>query len=100
MDVENAYSPILFGLAKKTSAMGVVMALLQALSARPDVLSPKICRELEVLQDSMPSFPCDKAQSIIEQQIKKPVSQLFKEFPKKPIAAASLGQVSSHFSAV
>lgn len=66
---------------------------MQALSVRPDVLSPQICRELEALQDSMPSFPYDKAQSIIEHQIKKPVSQLFKEFPRKPIAAASLGQV-------
>lgn len=50
--------------------------------------------ELSRLQDRVPAFPADKAESIIEQELGRPVNQVFRSFERTPIAAASLGQVS------
>ncbi len=65
----------------------------QALSTRPDLIRKDWLEELTNLQDNLPSFSHEKALDIIENELGKPASELFEEFPSKPIASASLGQV-------
>jgi len=65
----------------------------QILSTRPDFLPPAFIKELAKLQDQVPSFNSSQAQEIIEQELNKPIVQLFKKFEEKPVAAASLSQV-------
>lgn len=65
----------------------------QALSIRPDVLSPRSMVELQKLCDKVPSFDSKIAFETIEQELGKPVSELFSEITPEPVAAASLGQV-------
>ncbi|AIQ97650.1 Ubiquinone biosynthesis monooxygenase UbiB [Prochlorococcus sp. MIT 0801] len=65
----------------------------QALSTRPDLIRKDWLEELTNLQDNLPSFSHEKALEIIENELGKPANELFEDFPSKPIASASLGQV-------
>ncbi|XP_011649854.1 uncharacterized protein LOC101207577 isoform X2 [Cucumis sativus] len=65
----------------------------QALSTRPDILPTVYCQELARLQDKIPPFPTLQAIKSIENQLGRPVSQIFADISPEPIAAASLGQV-------
>lgn len=65
----------------------------QALSIRPDILSPRSMVELQKLCDKVPSYDSKIAFSMIESELGKPVSELFSEITPEPVAAASLGQV-------
>ena len=65
----------------------------QALSTRPDLIRKDWLEELTNLQDNLPSFSHEKAINIIEEELGSPVNELFEDFPSKPIASASLGQV-------
>jgi ubiquinone biosynthesis protein len=65
----------------------------QFLSVRPDLVPPEFCDELRKLQDRMQafSFACAKVQ--IEQELGRRHSEIFSEFDKSPMAAASVSQV-------
>lgn len=65
----------------------------QAVSSRPDVLSPEFLGELEKLQDRLPPFSTAEAFGVIESECGQPVDRLFKTLSSEPVAAASLGQV-------
>ncbi|EME26393.1 aarF domain-containing kinase [Galdieria sulphuraria] len=65
----------------------------QALSSRPDLLPPEYLEELQKLQDRLPPFPNEVAFSLIESQLKKPVSEIFVKIEPEPVAVASIGQV-------
>lgn len=65
----------------------------QALSIRPDVLSPRSMVELQKLCDKVPSFPSDIAFATIERELGKPVNDIYDDITPEPVAAASLGQV-------
>lgn len=65
----------------------------QALSTRVDLLPLTYVDEMAVLQDRIPPFDTALARQFIEQELGKPVHELFRDFPDAPIAAASLGQV-------
>ena len=41
----------------------------------------------------LPAFPTEIAFSVIEEELGRPVKELFLEISERPIAAASLGQV-------
>ncbi|KAL2634519.1 hypothetical protein R1flu_005998 [Riccia fluitans] len=65
----------------------------QAVSSRPDVISPEYLEELALLQDRIAPFSTEYALKIIEEDLGVPVELLFSEISPQPIAAASLGQV-------
>lgn len=64
----------------------------QALSIRPDVLSPRSMVELQKLCDKVPSYDSKIAFATIERELGKSVDSLFSEITPEPVAAASLGQ--------
>ncbi|MFN6217989.1 MAG: ABC1 kinase family protein [Aphanizomenon sp.] len=65
----------------------------QALSTRPDLIRKDFLAELVKLQDQLPAFDSDLAYQIIETDLQRPISKIFRELSPQPIAAASLGQV-------
>eukprot|EP00980_Cylindrotheca_fusiformis_P006630 scaffold1390_cov138-Cylindrotheca_fusiformis.AAC.33 len=65
----------------------------QALSIRPDVLSPRSMVELQKLCDKVPSYDSKIAFATIEKELGRPVEEMFSEITPEPVAAASLGQV-------
>ncbi len=65
----------------------------QALSTRPDLVRQDWLTELTNLQDNLPPFDHKIALKIVEIELGSAANILFDEFPNKPIASASLGQV-------
>jgi ubiquinone biosynthesis protein len=65
----------------------------QVMSSRPDLFAPEIIDELRHLQDKLPRFGFWRARRIIEQDLGRPIAELFKDFEPVPIAAASVAQV-------
>tara|TARA_B100001115_G_C15840978_1_gene421658 strand:- start:1036 stop:2703 length:1668 start_codon:yes stop_codon:yes gene_type:complete len=65
----------------------------QALSTRPDLVRQDWLTELTNLQDNLPPFDHKIALKTIENELGFPANELFADFPNKPIASASLGQV-------
>ncbi|CAF2153155.1 unnamed protein product [Brassica rapa] len=76
-----------------TSLGPAYIKLGQALSIRPDILSPAAMTELQKLCDKVPSFPDDVAMALLEEELGKPWQEIYSELSPSPIAAASLGQV-------
>lgn len=71
---------------------GTFIKLGQLLSVRPDLIPAEYCDELSKLQDNVKPFSSIKAKEIVDQELKKNKKK-FAYFNKKPIAAASIGQV-------
>jgi ubiquinone biosynthesis protein len=65
----------------------------QALSVRPDLLPPEVALELAKLQDQVPPFAGEQAVATLELAFGKPVDDVFVEFDRAPLAAASIAQV-------
>ena len=64
----------------------------QLLSARPDVLPASWVAELSSLQDSVPAFSFDTAQSLLEQELGERCAEII-DIEEQPLGAASLAQV-------
>jgi len=65
----------------------------QALSTRPDLVRKDFLEELVKLQDQLPPFDNAIAFARIEQELGRPIGQMYGEISPNPVAAASLGQV-------
>ena len=65
----------------------------QIMSNRPDLIPHKLIVELEKLQDSVPPFSREEAKKLVEDELGKPVKEIFREFNEKPVASASIAQV-------
>ena len=65
----------------------------QQFSTRVDVLSKPFIKELEKLQDRVPPFPTPMAKQIVEEELGKPIEDVYDDFADEALAAASLGQV-------
>ena len=67
--------------------------MFQALSIRPDLLSPAAMVELQKLCDKVPSFDSGVAMRLVADELGRPWQEVYAELTPEPIAAASLGQV-------
>ena len=76
-----------------TSLGPAYIKLGQALSIRPDLLSPAAMNEMQKLCDKVPSFDSKVAMKQLEQELGAPWQEIYAELTPEPIAAASLGQV-------
>lgn len=81
------------GFSKYAISMGGVMIKLgQFASTREDILPEEIVRELENLQDEVPSIKYKHIKKVIEEELGE-ITTLFTWINEEPVAAASLGQV-------
>ena len=76
-----------------TSLGPAYIKLGQALSIRPDLLSPAAMNELQQLCDKVPSYDSKVAMKLLEQELGRGWEEIYAELTPEPIAAASLGQV-------
>jgi predicted unusual protein kinase regulating ubiquinone biosynthesis (AarF/ABC1/UbiB family) len=72
---------------------GMWVKLGQALALRFDILPPDYCLQLFQLLNQITPFPAGDARSIVERELRRPLSDIFRSFDWTPRAAASIGQV-------
>jgi len=65
----------------------------QVLSMRPDVIPAPVIEELRKLQDEVPPVPYRDIRKVVEENLGRPLDEIFFRFEKESIAAASLAQV-------
>nr|WP_293079899.1 AarF/ABC1/UbiB kinase family protein [Moorena sp. SIO4A1] len=65
----------------------------QLFSTRADLFPSEYVEELSKLQDRVPAFSYEQVEQIIQEDLGKPIKELFSAFDPIPLAAASLGQV-------
>lgn len=76
---------------------GLWVKAAQIIAMRRDIFPKIYCDELAHLHDRAPGFSGETAVRIIEEEIGKPVTEVFREFDVVPIATASIGQVHVGF---
>ena len=67
--------------------------LAQAMSNRADLLPQALIDEFEKLQSNVPPFDVVVARQIIEEELGRPISEVFSEFEDTTLGSASIGQV-------
>jgi ubiquinone biosynthesis protein len=65
----------------------------QLLSTRGDLLPPAFLKALSRLQDDVEPVPVEEIEKVIQEELGIRISKAFETFERKPLAAASLGQV-------
>jgi ubiquinone biosynthesis protein len=65
----------------------------QILATRVDLFSEEFLDELGKLRSHVPSFPIEDARAILEEDLSKPIDEVFIDFPEEPVASASVAQV-------
>lgn len=64
----------------------------QIMSSRPDLLPESYCKELEKLRQNVKPLDPEIAKAVIEDEIGKPIDEIYSEFRDKPLGSASIGQ--------
>jgi ubiquinone biosynthesis protein len=65
----------------------------QMLATRSDIIPEAYALELRKLTEDVPPFDAAEAKRIIEEDLKRPIGQVFSEFSEHPEASGSIGQV-------
>ncbi|WP_422926366.1 ABC1 kinase family protein [Singulisphaera sp. PoT] len=65
----------------------------QLLSTRPDLLPEPYTTELAALRDDVRPFPFEEAVVILDEEYKRPLSEIFASIDPVPVASASISQV-------
>ena len=65
----------------------------QMLSTRPDLLPSEFVEELEGLQDHVAPAEWDQVSQVLAAELGRPVTEVFADFERRPLAAASVAQV-------
>ncbi|ACK71353.1 ABC-1 domain protein [Gloeothece citriformis PCC 7424] len=65
----------------------------QLLSTRPDLLPPNYIEALSALQANVPPVPWTLIKIVIEEQLQKPIEEIFSQIDPIPVAAGSIGQI-------
>ena len=65
----------------------------QLMSTRADLFPPDYIEEFTKLQDQVPPVPFSDIKRIIQQDLRRPLEEIFEEFTPKSMAAASVAQV-------
>jgi len=71
----------------------VFIKLGQILSTRPDLIGVHQAEELRKLQADVPADPAESIRGILEEELGRPVDELFLDFENHALASASIGQV-------
>ena len=65
----------------------------QLLATRPDLVGNEIADDLKLLRDNTPTTPFDEMRVVIEEELGKPLEEVYSEFNEEPLGSASIGQV-------
>jgi ubiquinone biosynthesis protein len=81
-------------LRQGMTALGATFIKLgQVMSSRPDLFEPQIIDQLRRLQDRLPPFAFRRVKATVEDQLGRPLGEVFRDFEPVPVAAASVAQV-------
>ncbi|PZF83733.1 ABC1 kinase family protein [Jiangella anatolica] len=94
LDVPSGRAQLGRALTNTLNAGGVTFVKLgQILATRRDVLPAEIADELARLQDDASPVPWPQIERVLVAELGAPVDEVFAEFAREPLAAASVGQV-------
>jgi len=65
----------------------------QLMSTRADIFPPEYIQEFKKLQDRVPPIPYGQIKTVIEDDLTRPLDEIFESFAKESLAAASVAQV-------
>ncbi|MEV4255950.1 AarF/UbiB family protein, partial [Spirillospora sp. NPDC049652] len=93
-DDESRSRPLARSLVKALDRGGVTFVKLgQVLSTRRDVLPEEFVTELGRLRDRAAPVPWEDIERVLRDELGAPVEEVFAEFDREPLAAASVAQV-------
>lgn len=72
---------------------GMFVKLGQVASTRADLLPAPVIQELTQLQSAVPPASEDAIREVVEEELGRPIDEVFAAFDWTPLAAASIGQV-------
>lgn len=81
-------------LTKRIAGLGpTFIKLAQIFSSRADIFPEPYLTEIGTLQDQVPPHGADEILRVVESELGRPAEEVFQDFQREPLAAASLGQV-------
>lgn len=93
VDPEYSRQPFPVQLRRRLEVLGPTYVKLgQVLSLRRDILPESVTDELQNLLSRLPEIPVDKILRIVEEDLGRPIDELFLEVTREPLASASIAQ--------